>query len=98
MKKDDKQKFYTQEQVAENIAKSMYKACAKVFKSKGSRKTAEEVVQDVLDPNYVAEIDPDKIPTKKKTKVMWKSKCAKSKDKKEKGVKKLKDFIDNKKA
>ena len=48
------------------------------------RDDAKEVVNDILDPNYVAEVDPDEVPPKR-AKIMNKSK-------KEKGVKKLKSF------
>ena len=72
--------------MAEKLAKSLYKM---VEKSLSDRK-AKTVVQDVLDANSEAEVDPDAIPTEKPS-VLWK------KDKEKKGVNKLKSFVNDKK-
>lgn len=54
------------------------------------KKGKKTVVEDVLDSNYSAEVDPDKVPSSKPT-VLWK------KQGKQKGVNKLKSFIKEKK-
>lgn len=73
-------------EIAEKLAKSLYKMVEKSIKSK----QAKTVVQDVLDSNSEAEVDPDAIPTSKPS-VLWK------KDDKKKGVNKLKSFVNSKK-
>lgn len=73
-KKEDK--IYTEK----DLVKAMYKAVLKKMKS-NYKDVAEEIVDDVLDPNDEAQVDPDKIPVKK-PKVMNKAK----------GIDKLKKF------
>ena len=72
--------------IAEKLAKSLYKMVEKTLKNK----RAKTVVQDVLDANNEAEVDTDAIPTAKPS-VLWK------KDKENKGVNKLKSFVNSKK-
>lgn len=89
MKKDKKSKF-SQEEV--EFAKAIYKSVLKkIKKGKHFRDDAKEVVADILDENYVAQVDPDEIPTPKTSVVN------KSKEDKEKGVHKLKKFQKSKK-
>ena len=84
-------KTYTEQEI-NDLKKSLAKAVRKAL-AKGPKSVAEEVVRDILDPNYTAEIDPDKVPASGKTNVVNKSKCAKSQ---EKGVSKLKKFMKRK--
>lgn len=81
-------KTYTEDEF-ETLKKAIYKTILKSLE-KGPKNVAQEVVRDVLDPNYTAEVDPDNIPASGKTSVMNKSKSAKSQVK---GVVKLKKFI-----
>ena len=74
-------KKYTQKESIDMLSKAMYKMMEKALAKKG-----KTVVEDVLDDNYDAEIDPDKIPVAKPS-VLWKKK------KTDKGVNKLKSFI-----
>lgn len=82
---------YTEEEI-ETIAKSMYKAVKKALgtatmgeaKEKARKKSGKGVVEDVLDPNYVAESKRKSPP--KRTAIMGKS---------ETGVTKLKRFLKN---
>lgn len=84
-------KKYTQEQI-EDLKKALYKAILKSLKS-GKKDVANEIVRDVLDGNYVAEVDPDKVPVSQKVSVVNKSKSSESQDK---GVSKLKKFMKKK--
>ena len=84
-------KKYTDEEI-NDLKKALYKAVQKEL-AKGKTSVAQEVVRDVLDPNYNAQVDPDKIPTSGKTSVINKAKSAKSHVK---GVIKLKKFIKKK--
>ena len=84
-------KTYTEEEF-EQLKKSIYKTVLKALE-KGPKSVASEVVRDVLDPNYSAEVDPDKIPASGKTSVVNKSKSAKTQVK---GVSKLKKFMKRK--
>lgn len=84
-------KKYTEQEI-NDLKKALYKAILKSIKE-GKKDLAAEIVRDVLDPNYVAEVDPDKVPSKEKTNVVNKSKSAKSH---EKGVIKLKRFVKKK--
>lgn len=78
------------DEVAKKIAKSMYKMVLKNIKK--NKKATNKVVQDILDENYIAEVDPDEIPGEK-TKVLYKSNYMKSD---EKGLGKLKKFLNKK--
>lgn len=71
----------------EDLKKSMYKAVLRNIRSKNKKK-AQAVVADILDPNYIAEVDKDMI-SPSKTAVL---------DKSEKGLVKLKRFIENRKS
>lgn len=84
-------KTYTEEEF-ETLKKAIYKAVMKALE-KGPKSVASAVVRDVLDPNYTAQIDPDKIPASGKTSVVNKAKSAKLQ---EKGVVKLKKFMNKK--
>lgn len=84
-------KTYTEEEI-NDLKKALYKAVQKVLQ-KGPKNVTQEVVRDVLDPNYSAQVDPDKVPSGGKTGVVNKSKCAKSQDK---GIVKLKKFMKKK--
>ncbi len=96
MSKSEDLDVLTVEKVAENICKSMYKAMAKYMSQKSkSKKITNKIIDDILDPNYTAQVDPDEIPPNEKQSVVWKSKDAKLKGKRRKGVKKLKKFLDN---
>ena len=53
-----KKRFYTNEEVAEGLVKSMYK----VLKSKLDKASKKGIVEDVLDDNRVAEVDPNRVP------------------------------------
>lgn len=83
-------------QLNTDLKKAIHKAILKNIKNKSNKDIAQAVVNDILDPNSVAEVDNDKIPPQQKTGVMNKSKHLKSQDKKEKGVSKLKKFLKKK--
>ena len=85
-------KTYTEQEIAD-LKKALYKAVIKHLKDHGKKDIADEVIRDVLDPNYVAEIDPDKVPTGQKENIVNKSKGAKSQNK---GISKLKKFMKKK--
>lgn len=84
-------KKYTNDEI-NDLKKALYKAIQKEL-AKGKNSAAQEVVRDILDPNYSAQVDPDKIPASGKTSVINKSKSAKSHVK---GVIKLKKFVGKK--
>ena len=84
-------KTYTEEQF-QDLKKAIYKTILKSLE-KGPKNVAEEIVRDVLDPNYTAEVDPDKVPASSRANVVNKSKSAKTRDK---GVYKLKKFMKKK--
>jgi hypothetical protein len=84
-------KKYTEQEIVE-LKKSIYKSILKSIKE-GKKDVASEIIRDVLDPNYIAEVDPDKVPGSQKQSVVNKSKSSESQ---EKGVKKLKKFISKK--
>ena len=88
--KDDSPKQFDDKYMAKAIYKSVVKALK--LRNKESKKDAQEVVRDIIDPNYVAQVDPDRLPEGKE-KVLYKGNPAKVK---EKGVKKLKKFIGKK--
>lgn len=80
------------EQEITDLEKALYKV-VKAALEKGGRGLAQEVIRDVLDRNYTAQVDPDKIPVSNKEGVVNKSKSAKTQ---EKGVSKLKKFMHKK--
>ena len=84
-------KTYTEQEI-NDLKKSLAKAVRKEL-AKRSKDTAQEVVRDILDENFTAQIDPDKVPASGKTNVMNKSKSMK---RQEKGVSKLKKFMHKK--
>jgi hypothetical protein len=84
-------KKYTEQEI-NDMKKALHKMVLKALE-KGPKAAANEVVRDVLDGNYTAQVDPDKIPSGGKTGVVNKSKGAKSQ---EKGVVKLKKFMKKK--
>jgi hypothetical protein len=84
-------KKYTEQEI-NDMKKALHKMVLKALE-KGPKSVAQEVVRDVLDANYSAQVDPDKVPSAGKTGVVNKSKCAKSQDK---GVVKLKKFMKRK--
>jgi hypothetical protein len=90
--KPNADKVYTEQEIVD-LKKALYKAVIKHLKDHGKRDVADEVIRDVLDPNYTAEVDPDKIPTGQKESVVNKSKPMKSQNK---GVVKLKRFMKKK--
>jgi len=70
------------------LVKSIYKAVLKKYKESSSyTEEAQEVVADILDPNYEAEIDPNKIPPRRES-VMNKNLSS---------VDRLRDFVNGKK-
>ena len=80
----------------EKVVKAVYKSILKTYQRRKRKKESQDIVQDILDENYVAEVDPDEIPPVKNS-VINKSvckicglegcKCSKSR---EKGINKLK--------
>lgn len=84
-------KQYTEQEIID-LKKALYKAILKSLKS-GKKDIAQEIVRDVLDPNYVANVDPDKVPAQQKENIVNKSKSMKTQ---EKGVLKLKKFMKKK--
>jgi hypothetical protein len=86
------EKKYSLVEAGDILAKSMYKAMLKTLRSKKQKTITDKIVEDIADPNYVAQVDPDEVPSKK-DKVLYKGKSAKSQ---EKGIKKLKTFLDKK--
>ena len=83
-----KEKEYTAYEVAMEIKKSLYKSVLKAIKDVGNKSTAKKVVNDVLDPNDVPQVNSNNIPASKES-VIIKSK--------NKGIKKLKKFISKRK-
>lgn len=88
-KKEEKGVEFTREELVDALAKSMYKNVKKALSAQGkeyARKAhgneGKDVVEDILDDNYVAEAK-EKVPPKKSAQ-MYKSK--------EKGIDKLKKF------
>jgi hypothetical protein len=60
--------------IIKKMIKSMHKAFCKAFDySEKNRKSGKDVVQDILDSNYTAEADENKVPPRR-TGVMYKSK------------------------
>ena len=76
----------------EDMAKAIYKSVVKALKikNKDDKKDTDDIVRDIVDPNYVAQIDPDRL-EQGKQKVLYKGKSAKLQ---EKGIKKLKNFVE----
>ena len=74
-----------------SLVKAVYKSIYKsiTMRDKKHKKDTKEIVSDILDPNYVAEVDPDEISNEKRA-VLYKGKSSKSE---EKGVKKLKKYV-----
>jgi len=87
----------------EEIVKAVYKSVLKTYHDKKRTKEGQEIVRDILDPNYVPQVDPDAIPSSRsgvlnKNKGACKAcglvaKMCKCSEYKEKGVKKLKDYV-----
>ncbi len=66
--KNTEERTYTQIEVAEELRKSLYKMVKKTLNSGQKRKNkakAKAIVADILDPNYIAEINPNAIPEDK---------------------------------
>ena len=82
------QKDYNAQEVAFEIKKALYKSILKSLKNKRFKNTAKDVVEDVLDRDDDAEINPANIPHEKENVVM--------KNKVRKGIDKLKRFIKKK--
>lgn len=89
-----KNKEYDMKEVVEILHKSIYKAILKSFRGKQQKDRLKDVVDDIADPNYIAEVSPHKIPPKR-DKVLYKG-CGLKKEANEKGVKKLKSFLNKK--
>lgn len=96
----------TKNEGLEEIVKAVYKSVLKTFKDKRSHKETQEIVRDVLDPNYVPQVDPDSIPSSRSGIVNKSDTCkacglvakmCKCSEYKDKGVKKLKDYVKKKK-
>jgi hypothetical protein len=81
----------TKEQFVEGLAKSMYKAVRAYINQKDDVK---EIVDDILDPNMEAEVDPDEVESNKRVNITRKSEHKHSKS--HKGVHKLKKYIKRK--
>jgi len=72
----------------QDIKKSIYKAVMKSQQKKKTRqKQTDEIVEDILDPDNIAEVDMSKIPEHEENVV----------NKSSKGLKKLKKFINKNK-
>lgn len=82
-----KGKMYNLQDAAAILSKSMYKSVLKQVKRK-----AKAIADDINDPNYVAEVDPNELPPKK-DKVVYKGCSNKSK----KSLKKSKYSIEERK-
>jgi hypothetical protein len=83
----DKKKEFTPQEVAEELRKSLYKMVSKsIRKSNKDKASAQKIVEDILDPNYVAEVNPEEVPDEKDG-VLWKKKNS---------IDKLKKFKKNK--
>ncbi|MDD5650674.1 MAG: hypothetical protein PHF86_09695 [Candidatus Nanoarchaeia archaeon] len=105
------EKFYTQEEITEEIKKALYKCMLKKFKDikTTQKELTNKIVEDIEDKNNIAEIDPDKIPNGQKTNVLWKKKktnvegnnplnLRKKNTSNMTGFKRLKDFLNRKKV
>ena len=71
--------------MANHLANAMYQMMAKAIED-----NKKDIVADVLDDNFIAEVDPDEVPENKEE-VLWKKKKNKI------GVNKLKSFIKERK-
>jgi len=89
------EKTYNKEEIAEKLSKSMYKAVKKALNNK--KDDAKKIVEDILDPNYVAEVDPDEVPSGKTSAINKKEKDKLLKIRKENGLYRLKLFLEKKK-
>ena len=89
-------KTYNKEEIATELSKSMYKAVKKALNRK--KKDTQLIVEDVLDPNYMAEVDPDEVPDSKNSVIIKNNthKLLKSDKNLSKGIDKLKVFLENK--
>jgi len=90
MKKEKQGKTYNQKEAAQTIAKSIYKTMLKSIRNKKNKAVAREIIEDIEDDNYVAQVDPSRIPATR-PKVLYKG----NKDSKKcnNGVAKLKNFL-----
>lgn len=90
--KNDKLLKIDEDKEMKDLIKSIYKSVLRNIRDKNKKKQVNEIVRDIEDPNYVAEVDPDKIPSNK-TGIVYKS---------EDGIGKLKEYVsycnDKKKA
>jgi len=77
------------------LAKSMYKAVKNYLETKDD---AKEIVDDILDDNFIAEVDPDEVASGKKVNILEKNEdnLLNRGKKKDKGVDKLKKFLKRK--
>jgi len=85
-KKKNNKQILNFEQVTSDIKKSVYKSILKSLKQRNRDKT-KAIIEDIADPNYKAQVDPDQIPPKKMNVV----------NKNEKGLYKLKVFLEKRK-
>ena len=79
-----KEKISINEEKIKDLAKSIYKKIIKTLQDKANKQNTDEIIDDIADTNYVAEVDQTKIPPKKEQ-VLWKNKD------------KLKNFLNNRK-
>jgi len=86
-------KEYTPIEVLNELRKSLHKMLCKTIssikKKDYAKKITQEIVEDILDPNDIAEVDGDKIPPRNKS-VLHKGR--------KKGIDKIKDLKKNKKT
>ena len=90
--KNTKKKDISREEFISNLSKSMYKAVRRYLNDKDD---AQDIVNDILDDNFEAEVDPDEVKDGKKVNITNKNEnnSLKSLKKNEKGIIKLKNYL-----
>ncbi len=95
MKKDEN--IYNIKEIADKLSKSMYKAVKKALNN--NKDSAKKIVEDILDDDNVAEVDPSQVASNDKIKVLHKKedyKLLKSNREYKKSISKLKFFLERK--
>ena len=64
--KNTKKKDISREEFISNLSKSMYKAVRRYLNDKDD---AQDIVNDILDDNFEAEVDPDEVKDGKKVNI-----------------------------
>ena len=90
-KQQKQQDTLSREEFVDGLAKAMHKA-VKVYMNQ--KDDVREIVDDILDPNHEAEVDPDEVGSNKKVNITMKSEDKSLKS--HKGLEKLKKYMGRK--